>query len=41
MDFVIKLLKLKDPVIGIVYNSIIVIVDKLIKYPILILFKET
>jgi len=41
MDFVIKLLKSKDPVIGDTFNSIIVIIDKLTKYAILIPYKET
>ncbi len=41
MDFVVKLLKSKDPVIGNTFNSIIVIIDKLTKYTILIPYKET
>jgi len=41
MDFVIKLLKLKDSVTGDIFNLIIVIIDKLIKYTILIPYKET
>ena len=41
MDFIIKLLKSKDPVSKNKYDSIIVIVDRLIKYSILIPFKET
>ncbi len=40
MDFVIKLLKSKDLVIGNTFNSIIVIIDKLIKYMIIIPYKE-
>ena len=40
MDFIIKLLKLKDLTININYDSIIVIVDRLTKYTILILFKK-
>jgi len=40
MDFVVKLPELKDPVTGGTFNSIIVIVDKLIKYAILIPYKE-
>ena len=40
MDFVIKLLKLKDLVISNTFNSIIVIIDKLIKYTIIIPYKE-
>ena len=30
-DFIIKLLKLKDPITGQIYNIILIIVDKLIK----------
>ncbi len=41
MDFVVKLLESKDPVIGGTFNLIIVIVDKLTKYTILIPYKET
>ncbi len=41
MDFIIKLLELKDLVTGGTFNSIIVIIDKLIKYIILIPYKET
>jgi len=41
MDFVIKLLKLKDLVTGNTFNLIIVIIDKLIKYAIIIPYKET
>jgi len=40
MDFVVKLLKLKDLVTGDTFNSIIVIINKLIKYAILIPYKE-
>jgi len=40
MDFVVKLPELKDPVTGGTFNSIMVIVDKLIKYAILIPYKE-
>ena len=32
MDFIVKLLKSKEPLTGISYNSILVIVDRLIKY---------
>ena len=39
-DFIIKLLKLKDPVIGQVYNIILVIVDKLIKWGYFIVYIE-
>ncbi len=41
MDFIIKLLKSKDPVTGNTFNLIIVIIDKLIKYTIIIPYKET
>lgn len=40
MDFVVKLLKLKDLVTGNTFNSIIVIINKLIKYAIIIPYKE-
>ncbi len=40
IDFIIKLLKLKDLVIGDVFNLIIVIINKLIKYTVLIPYKE-
>ncbi len=39
-DFIIKLLKSKDPVIGQEYNSILVIVDKLTKWGYFILCIE-
>ena len=41
IDFITKLPKSKDPVTGITYNSIIVIVDRFTKYIIVVLFKET
>ena len=41
MDFITKLLKSKDPVTGITYNLIMVIVDRFTKYLIVVLFKET
>jgi len=41
IDFIVKLPKLGDPTIKEVYNLIIVIINKLIKYMIIILFKET
>ena len=37
MDFIIKLLKLKDIIIEIKYNSILVIINELIKYTYFIL----
>ena len=40
MDFITKLLKSKDLIIIEVYNAIIVIVDRLIKYIIILPFKE-
>ena len=41
MDFIIKLLKLRDLATEIAYNSILVIVDRLTKYLYFILCKET
>ena len=41
MDFIIKLLKSKDLLIEQEYDSILVIVDRLIKYIIFILYLET
>ena len=41
MDCITKLPKSKNPVTGITYNSIIVIVDRFTKYLIVVLFKET
>ena len=43
IDFIIKLLKLKekDSITKIFYNSIMVVVNKLIKYVYFILFKKT
>ena len=41
IDFIIKLPRSGDPVSKDKYDTIIVIVDKLIKYSILVLFKET
>ena len=40
MDFIIKLLKLKDPLTKEEYDAILVIVDRLTKYSYLIPFKE-
>ena len=40
MDFIIKLLKSKDLIIVEVYDAIIVIIDRLIKYIIILPFKE-
>ena len=40
MDFITKLLKSKDLIIIEVYDAIIVIVDRLIKYVIILPFKE-
>ena len=41
MDFIMKLPKSKDPVTGITYDLIMVIVDRFTKYLIVVLFKET
>ncbi len=41
MDFIVKLLKSRDLVTGDIFDLIIVIIDKLIKYTILIPYKET
>ena len=40
MDFIIKLLKSKDLIIIEVYDTIIVIANRLIKYIIILPFKE-
>ena len=40
MDFIIKLLKLKDPLIKEEYDIILVIIDRLTKYSYLISFRE-
>ena len=40
MDFIIKLLKLKDIASGAKYNSILIIINKLIKYIYLIPYNE-
>ena len=40
LDFITKLLLLKEPLIGIFYNSILVIVDMLSKYAYLELYRE-
>ena len=41
MNFITKLPKSKDPVIGITYDAIMVIVDRFTKYLITVPFKET
>ena len=41
IDFITKLPKSKNPVTGITYNLIIVIVDRFTKYLITVLFKKT
>ena len=41
IDFITKLPKSKDPVTGITYNLIMVIVDRFTKYLIVVLFKKT
>jgi hypothetical protein len=40
LDFVVKLLLLRDPITGIKYDSILVITDKLTKYIYIILYLE-
>ena len=40
IDFIIKLLRLKDPLIKEKYDMILIIVDRLTKYSYLIPFKE-
>ena len=40
-DFIVKLPPSKDPIIGVVYNSILVIVERLTKYMICIPYKES
>ena len=40
MDFIVKLSKSENYIIGILYDNILIIVDKLIKYLYLILYKE-
>jgi hypothetical protein len=40
LDFVVKLLLLRDPITGIKYNSILVVTDRLIKYTYIILYLE-
>ena len=40
LDFIIKLLALKEPLISTIYNSILVIIDTLTKYAYLKLYKE-
>ena len=41
MDFVVKLPKSIDPATKVVYDSILVVVDKLTKYTYLVLWKES
>ena len=41
IDFITKLPKSKDPVTGITYDLIMVIVDRFTKYLIVVPFKET
>jgi hypothetical protein len=40
LDFVVKLLLLRDPIIGIEYDFILVITDRLTKYIYIILYLE-
>jgi hypothetical protein len=39
-NFIVKLLLLKETIIGVVYDSILVVTDRLIKYAHFILYKE-
>ena len=41
MDFIMKLSKSKNETIGIIYDNILIIVDKFSKYAHFIVFKET
>ena len=41
MNFIIKLLKFKDSIINVVYDSILVMIDRLIKYLHIVSFNET
>ena len=41
MNFIIKLLKFKNSIIDVIYDSILVMIDRLIKYSHIIFFKET
>ena len=41
MDFIVKLPKSTDPATKVVYDSILVVVDKLTKYTHLVLWKES
>ena len=40
LDFIVKLPALKEPLTGISYNSILVFINRLIKYTHLVLYKE-
>jgi hypothetical protein len=40
LDFIVKLLPLKEALIGVTYNSILVVTDRLIKYAYFIPYKE-
>ena len=41
MNFIIKLLKFKNSIIDVIYDSILVMIDRFIKYSHIILFNET
>jgi hypothetical protein len=41
MDFIVKLLKSKDSAIGLEYDSILTITERMIKYAYFILFLKT
>jgi hypothetical protein len=40
LNFIVKLLLLKEVLIGVIYNSILVVTDRLIKYAYFIPYKE-
>jgi hypothetical protein len=41
LDFIVKLLSSVKPIIGVVFDSILVIIDRLTKYGYFILYKES
>lgn len=41
LDFMIKLLELTEPITEIIYNSILVIIDRLIKYGHFLLYQKS
>ena len=40
MDFIVKLLPLKEVITGVVYDSILIVIDRLTKYAYFISYKE-